>query len=93
MARYISPEYIGSLGALMAQALVWQQALKRYPLSVAYPFMSVVFLIIPAVSFFVFNEAISIGQITGAGLIAAGTVLVGRTNGRQDSAPAGESSA
>lgn len=77
--RYTSIEYIGSLAALMAQALVWQQALKRYPLSVAYPFMSAVFLIIPAVSFFVFDETISVGQIAGAVLIAAGTVMLNRT--------------
>ena len=77
--RYLSIEYIGSLGALMVQAVVWQQALKRYPLSVAYPFMSAVFLIIPAVSFFVFDETISTGQIAGAVLIAAGTVMLSRT--------------
>lgn len=77
--RYLSIEYIGSLAALMVQALVWQQALKRYPLSVAYPFMSAVFLIIPAVSYFVFDETISIGQIVGAVLIAAGTVMLNRT--------------
>lgn len=77
--RYTSLEYIGSLVALMVQALVWQQALKRYPLSVAYPFMSAVFLIIPAVSFFVFDEPISAGQMAGAVLIAAGTVMLNRT--------------
>ena len=77
--RYLSLQYIGSLAALMVQALVWQQALKRYPLSVAYPFMSAVFLIIPVVSFFVFDETISVGQIAGAVLIAAGTVMLNRT--------------
>lgn len=77
--RYLSVQYIGSLLALMVQALVWQQALKRYPLSVAYPFMSAVFLIIPAVSFFIFDERISPGQIVGAVLIAAGTVVLNRS--------------
>lgn len=84
--RYLTLEYVGSLGALMIQALVWQQALKRYPLSVAYPFMSAVFLIIPAVSFFVFDETISAGQIAGAGLIAAGTVMLTRSVGGEDDA-------
>lgn len=77
--RYLSPEYVGSLLALMTQALVWQQALKRYPLTVAYPFMSIVFLIIPVASYLVFGETISTGQIAGAVLIASGAVLVNRS--------------
>ena len=89
--RYLSIEYIGSLAALMIQALVWQQALKHYPLSVAYPFMSAVFLIIPAVSFFVFGETISAGQIAGAMLIAAGTVMLNRSVRSNDEATAEKS--
>ena len=90
--RYLSIEYIGSLAALMVQALVWQQALKRYPLSVAYPFMSGVFLIIPAVSFLFFDESISTGQIAGAVLIAAGTIMLNRTVKTDDEAIVEESS-
>ena len=92
MHRYVSIEYIGSLVALMMQAVVWQQALKRYSLSVAYPFMSAVFLIIPAVSFFVFDETISTGQIAGAVLIAAGTFMLNRTVKTGDEAIVEESS-
>lgn len=84
--RYLSIEYIGSLAALMVQALVWQQALKRYPLSVAYPFMSGVFLIIPALSFLIFDETISPSQIAGSVLIVAGTVMLNRTVKTRDEA-------
>lgn len=86
-SRYLSIEYIGSLTALMGQALVWQQALKKYPLSIAYPFMSIVFLIIPAVSYLVFNEQISSGQIAGAILIAAGTIQLTRAAKQTPSDP------
>ncbi len=34
--------YILSLGCLFLQAIVWQQALRYFPLSVAYPFMGLV---------------------------------------------------
>jgi len=76
--RYLSIWYLGSLTALGVQAIVWQQALKRYPLSFAYPFMSAVFLIIPVVSVVVFDESLSAGQVVGAVLIAAGTVQLTR---------------
>jgi len=77
-ARYTSLAYVGSLAALMAQAIVWQQALKRYPLSFAYPFMSAVFVIIPIVSVIVFGESLSTGQMIGAVFIVAGTIQLTR---------------
>jgi multidrug transporter EmrE-like cation transporter len=77
-ARYTSLAYAGSLTALLFQAVVWQQALKRYPLSFAYPFMSAVFIIIPVVSVLVFKESLSVGQIAGAVLIALGTIQLTR---------------
>ena len=83
---YLNVWYIAALSSHALRALVWQQALKRYPLSIAYPFMSAVFLIIPAVSFFVFDETISVGQIAGAVLIATGTVLLNRTVKSNDEA-------
>lgn len=80
--RYVSPWYLGSLIALGMQALVWQQALKRLPLSFAYPMMSVVFVIIPGASYLLFDETIATLQILGTALIILGTVLIARTERR-----------
>lgn len=83
---YLNVWYLAALASHGLRAVVWQQALKRYPLSVAYPLMSAVFFIIPAVSFFVFDEMISAGQIAGAILIASGTVLLNQTS-KDDNSP------
>ena len=80
--RYLSIWYVSSLLALGVQALVWQQALKRLPLSFAYPMMSVVFVIIPGASYLLFDETIAALQILGTGLIISGTVLIARTEHR-----------
>ena len=74
--RYLSFWYLGSLLSLGLLAMVWQQALKRLPLSVAYPMMSFVFVIIPLIGFFVFNESISWMQLVGTAVIVVGTVLI-----------------
>ena len=74
--RYLSFWYMGSLLSFGLKALVWQQALKRLTLSVAYPMMSFVFVIIPVIGFFVFNESISWMQLVGTAVIVVGTVLI-----------------
>ena len=76
--KYLTGWYFGSLLALGVQALFWQQALRRLPLSAAYPMMSLVFVVIPIISFFIFGESISVLQAAGTGIIAAGTILLVR---------------
>jgi len=78
LGRYLNFWYLGSLFSLGIQALVWQQALKGLPLSVAYPMMSLVFAIIPLISFFAFNESLSWLQLIGTATIMFGTILIAR---------------
>ena len=75
--RYLSAWYVLSLLALGVQALVWQQALRRLPLTIAYPMMSLVFVLIPIVARFLFDETISVYQIAGSAIIVIGTVQIG----------------
>lgn len=76
ISRYLNLWYIFSILSLGCQAVVWQQALKRLPLTIAYPMMSLLFILIPILSFFIFGEAISNLQIAGTVFIAAGTILI-----------------
>ena len=79
--RYLNHWYLLSLTMLGIQALVWQQALKRLPLSIAYPMMSLIFVFIPLVSYFIFLEKISSLQILGLMFILAGTIrIAGKEN-------------
>ncbi|MDA3951670.1 MAG: EamA family transporter [Spirochaeta sp.] len=76
--RYLSLWYLGSLTALGIQAIVWQQALRRLALSVAYPMMSLVFVLLPILGWLVFDERISVLQMIGTVFILVGTIEIDR---------------
>jgi len=73
--------YIIALGCLFLQALVWQQALIHYPLSFAYPFMSLVNFVILLFSAILFNEGITMTNIIGLCLISVGITVLSRERG------------
>lgn len=70
--------YIVSLACLFFQAAVWQQALMHYPLSFAYPFMSLVNFVILLSSAVLFGEGITITNIAGLCLISIGITVLSR---------------
>jgi multidrug transporter EmrE-like cation transporter len=70
--------YLLTLACLFLQALVWQQALHRYPLSFAYPFMSLVNFVVLFASALLFHEGITPFNIAGLVLISLGIVLLSR---------------
>ncbi|KUK68055.1 MAG: hypothetical protein XD88_2053 [Methanocalculus sp. 52_23] len=73
--------YIASLACLFFQAVVWQQALVHYPLSFAYPFMSLVNFVILLPSAVLFDEGITITNIVGLSLISIGITVLSRERG------------
>ena len=68
--------YILSLGCLFLQAVVWQQALRHFPLSVAYPFMGLVNFVVLFSSAILFQEGITSANIVGLLLISVGIVML-----------------
>ena len=74
----LNPWYAGMLFALFLQALCWILALKRFPLSVAYPFMSTVFGLNLLWARLIFNEPVSMTQIAGIAVIMAGVAIIAR---------------
>jgi len=77
-----NPYYIISLFILGLQAIFWQLALKQYNLSFAYLFTSLIYPIILIISYFIYNENISMNNIIGSLIIVVGVIIVTRnTNG------------
>lgn len=66
------------LALLGFQALSWQQALKNYPLSFAYPLMGLVNFIVLVLAFILFNEKILLSNIVGLSTISIGIYMVSR---------------
>jgi multidrug transporter EmrE-like cation transporter len=71
-----SPNYLLSLACLGLQAFVWQLALRKYPLFLAYLFMSGIYGITLAVSVLFFHENATPGNILGTLIITAGIVFL-----------------
>jgi len=73
--------YILALLCMLLQAIVWQQVLKHYHLSFAYPLMSLVNFVILLPAFLLFNESITIANIIGLGFISGGVYFLSKNGG------------
>jgi|LSQX01.2.fsa_nt_gb drug/metabolite transporter (DMT)-like permease len=67
--------YFIALFFLFLQALSWQLVLKKYKLSTAYMFNSLYYPLILLISFFIFKEDISWGNILGTAIIIFGLMI------------------
>lgn len=71
----LNPWVISSfLGAFLA-SLTWMAAMTKFPLSFAYPFMSLSFVLVMFLSSIYFYEPITIPKAVGMGLIVTGIII------------------
>ena len=76
VAIVLSPFYLAVIGFMVLQAIFWQQALKNYPLSFAYPFTSLVNFVVLFSAFFLFGETITVYNILGLIIISIGVFIL-----------------
>lgn len=77
-ALALSPGVIGGLAMYGVGTLVWLNVLARTPLSLAYPFVGLSFVVTGAMGYLLFQEAISVTRVLGTAMVIAGVALVGR---------------
>lgn len=65
-----------AFGIYGAATVLWIYLLRHVPLSKAYPYMALSFVIVPLFSFFLFEEKLSFAYLGGIALIFAGVVVV-----------------
>ncbi|KAF5083714.1 4-amino-4-deoxy-L-arabinose-phosphoundecaprenol flippase subunit ArnE [anaerobic digester metagenome] len=68
--------YLLGLVCMFLQAIVWQQALIHFPLSFAYPFMSLFNFIVLIASAVLFHEGITNMNVIGLGIISMGITML-----------------
>jgi multidrug transporter EmrE-like cation transporter len=68
--------YLVSYAALLLRGLVWIVVLRRFPLSLAYPMMSLGYLSVLILSVLVFSEPVPRGAWVGIPLILLGVGLI-----------------
>lgn len=73
------PCIIGGLGCYVISVVVWIMALSRVEVSIAYPMLSVGYVLNAAAAWYLFGEAVSITRMVGIGVIILGVFIVARS--------------
>ncbi|VTU17382.1 Undecaprenyl phosphate-aminoarabinose flippase subunit ArnF [Variovorax sp. PBL-H6] len=81
--RYIfgvlfDPWVVSGLTAAFLASLTWIAAMTKFQLSHAYPFMSLNFVIVLALSAWLLNEPVTLAKVFGVAMIVIGTVAIAR---------------
>ena len=66
---------ISALFAAFLASLTWMAAMTKLPLSYAYPFMSLSFVLVTILSVLFFNEVMTIPKVLGLSLIIIGLIV------------------
>jgi len=69
------PVVIAALCLYAASTLLWLWLLQRIPLTTAYPFAALAFLLVPFGGWLIFKEPLNARYLMGVGLILAGVIL------------------
>jgi multidrug transporter EmrE-like cation transporter len=74
-----SPFVLGGLGCYAVSVVVWILALSRVPVSVAYPMLSIGYIVNAVAAWFLFGESLAAQKLVGIGFIVVGVWLVARS--------------
>jgi multidrug transporter EmrE-like cation transporter len=72
-----SPLWVG-LACYGVSVILWLGALSRAPVSIAYPMLSVGYIVNAAAAAFLFSEALTIPKVIGIALIVGGVIVLAR---------------
>ena len=74
-----SPFVIGGLACYGVSVVVWILALSRVPVSIAYPMLSIGYIVNAGAAWFLFGESLTAQKLVGIGFIVVGVWLVARS--------------
>ena len=72
------PFILGGMACYAVSLVIWIMALSRVPVSLAYPMLSIGYVVNAAVAYYWLGEDISLQKLLGIGCIIIGVVLVAR---------------
>ena len=76
-----NPAILGGLTCYVVSVVVWIVALSRVEVSVAYPMLSIGYVVNALLAWWLFGEALSTQRWVGIFVILVGVVLVARSGG------------
>lgn len=74
-----SPFILGGCFLYLVSVVVWILALSRVPVSIAYPMLSVGYIVNAVLAWWLFGESITAQKIVGIAFIMVGVYLVARS--------------
>ena len=74
-----SPFVLGGLACYAVSVVVWIMALSRVPVSVAYPMLSIGYVVNAFAAWWLFGESLAAQKLIGIGFIVIGVWLVARS--------------
>ena len=74
-----NPFILGGLACYVVSVVVWIMALSRVPVSVAYPMLSVGYIVNAVAAWLLFGESLTAQKLVGIAFIVVGVFLVARS--------------
>jgi multidrug transporter EmrE-like cation transporter len=74
-----SPHVLAGLACYAVSVVVWILALSRVPVSVAYPMLSIGYIVNALAAYALFGESLNAQKLVGIAFITIGVILVGRS--------------
>jgi multidrug transporter EmrE-like cation transporter len=75
---FLLPNVLLGLLFYAVSTVFWLVALSKIELSVAYPMLSVGYILLMIISYFLLNETITVYKVIGTLLVVAGVTLISR---------------
>jgi multidrug transporter EmrE-like cation transporter len=74
-----NPYIAGGLACYVVSVVVWIMALSRVEVSIAYPMLSIGYVVNAVLALWLFGEAVSLTRLVGIGVIILGVFIVARS--------------
>ena len=75
----LEPHILAGMACYAVSLVVWILGLSRVPVSVAYPMLSIGYVINAVAAWYLFGESLTAQKLVGIGFIVLGVVLVTRS--------------
>lgn len=79
MKLALEPHILGGVACYVVSLVVWILGLSRVEVSIAYPMLSVGYVLNAVAAWYLFGEAVSMTRLAGIGIIIVGVYIVARS--------------
>jgi multidrug transporter EmrE-like cation transporter len=75
----LEPHILGGMACYVVSVVIWIMALSRVEVSIAYPMLSIGYILNALAAWYLFGEAVSPTRLVGIGIIIVGVYVVARS--------------